>query len=96
VTRWTDACPLPVLAFVLWTWLAVPMMLVIPLTGHAVMPCFGVFVTGLPGRIVLSGRRRRVGLGGLVVIPAGCSGLVAHPRGDGGVRGVRPADLRAP
>ncbi len=34
VTRWTDACPLPVLGFCLWTWLAVPMMLVMALTGH--------------------------------------------------------------
>ena len=46
--RWTDACPLPVLGFCLWTWLAVPMMLFVPLAGHAVMPCFGVFITGLP------------------------------------------------
>jgi hypothetical protein len=53
VTRWTDACPLPVLGFSLWTWLAVPMMLVMPLMGHhAVMPFFGMFVTGLPGALV--------------------------------------------
>jgi len=51
VTRWTDACPLPVLGFVLWTWLAVPMMLLWPLTGHAVMPCFGMFVAGVPGAL---------------------------------------------
>jgi len=51
VTRWTDACPLPLLGFVLWTWLAVPMMVVWPLTGHAVMPCFGMFVAGLPGAL---------------------------------------------
>jgi hypothetical protein len=51
VTRWTDACPLPVLAFCLWTWLAVPMMLFMPLTGHAVMPCFGMFVSGLPAAL---------------------------------------------
>jgi hypothetical protein len=51
VARWTDACPLPVLGFSLWTWLGAPMMLVMPLTGHAVMPCFGVFVTGLPGAL---------------------------------------------
>jgi hypothetical protein len=52
VTRWTDACPLPVLGFCLWTWFAVPMMLVMPLTGHAVMPCFGMFASGLPGALV--------------------------------------------
>jgi hypothetical protein len=51
VTRWTDACPLPVLGFSLWTWLGVPMMLLWPLTGHAVLPCFGVFVSGLPAAL---------------------------------------------
>ena len=48
VPGWTDACPLPVLGFVLWTAAAVPMMLILPLTGRAVMPCFGQFITGLP------------------------------------------------
>lgn len=52
VTRWTDACPLPVLGFCLWTWLAVPMMLIMPLTNHAVMPFFGTFVTGLLGALL--------------------------------------------
>ena len=51
VTRWTDACPLPVLAFCLWTWITVPMMLVWPLTGMAVLPCFGMFVSGLLGSL---------------------------------------------
>ena len=51
VTRWTDACPLPVLAFCLWTWLAVPLMLAMPFTGHAVMPFFGVFISGLAGSV---------------------------------------------
>lgn len=49
VTRWTDACPLPVLAFCLWTWLAVPMMLIMPLAANGVMPFFGGFISGLPG-----------------------------------------------
>src|ERR1700690_823737 len=49
--RWTDACPLPVLGFSLWTWVAVPTMLFMSLTGLAVMPCFGVFVSGLPGAL---------------------------------------------
>jgi hypothetical protein len=52
MARWTDACPLPVLGFSLWTWFAVPMMLVMALTGLAVMPCFGVFVAGAPGALV--------------------------------------------
>ena len=52
VTRWTDACPLPVLAFCLWTWFTMPMMLATSLTGMAVMPCFGMFVSGLPGALL--------------------------------------------
>lgn len=52
VLRWTDACPLPVLGFCLWTWLAVPMMLLMPLVGHGVMPFFGMFVSGLAGGLV--------------------------------------------
>jgi len=51
VTRWTDACPLPVLGFCLWLLLAVPMMLIMPVTGHAVIPFFGMFLTGLPGAL---------------------------------------------
>ena len=49
--RWTDACALPVLGFCLWLWLAVPVMLVMPLAGHGVMPFFGMFLTGLPGTL---------------------------------------------
>lgn len=52
VPGWTDACPLPVLGFCLWLSLGVPMLLVMPLTGHCVMPFFGMFVTGLPGALV--------------------------------------------
>ena len=49
VTRWTDACPLPVLGLCLWLWFSAPMMLVMPFIGHGVMPFFGTFLTGLPG-----------------------------------------------
>ena len=52
VARWTDACPLPLLGFCLWTWLAVPMMLVMPLVGHGVMPFFGMFISGLAGSLL--------------------------------------------
>ena len=48
---WTDACPLPVLALSLWMWLTVPWMLIMPLTGHWVMPLFGLLLTGLPAGI---------------------------------------------
>jgi hypothetical protein len=49
---WTDACPLPVLALCLWLLFGVPMMLLMPIVGHGVMPCFGIFLTGLPGTLV--------------------------------------------
>jgi len=51
VSRWTDACPLPVLGLCLWLLFSVPMMLVMPLAGHGVMPFFGMFLTGLPGTL---------------------------------------------
>jgi hypothetical protein len=51
VTRWTDACPLPVLALCLWLAFSAPMMLAMPLMGHGVMPFFGMFLTGLPGTL---------------------------------------------
>lgn len=50
--RWTDACPLPVLALCLWLLFSAPMMLLMPLVGHGVMPCFGIFLTGLPGTLL--------------------------------------------
>jgi hypothetical protein len=52
VTRWTDACPLPVLALGLWLLFAVPMLLLMPIVGHGVMPFFGMFLTGLPGSLL--------------------------------------------
>ena len=45
---WTDRCPLPVLAISLWMWLCVPTMLLMPFSGHLVLPLFGTFATGLP------------------------------------------------
>jgi hypothetical protein len=49
VAGWTDACPLPVLAVSLWLAFAVPVFLIMPMTGLAVIPFFGTFATGLPG-----------------------------------------------
>jgi hypothetical protein len=49
---WTDACPLPVLAISLWLWLCVPMMLLMPFSGHPAMPLFGLLLTGLPASLV--------------------------------------------
>jgi hypothetical protein len=52
VTRWTDACPLPVLALCLWLLFAVPMLLLMPIASHGVMPFFGLLLTGLPGTLL--------------------------------------------
>ena len=49
VTRWTDACPLPVLGMCLWLLMSVPMMLIMPVMSHGLMPFFGMLLTGLPG-----------------------------------------------
>ena len=51
VTRWTDACPLPVLGLCLWLMVSVPMMLVMPIAGHGVVPFFGMFLMGVPGTL---------------------------------------------
>lgn len=50
--RWTDACPLPVLALSLWLLFGVPMFLLIPITAHGVMPFFGMFLTGPAGSLL--------------------------------------------
>jgi hypothetical protein len=52
VACWTDACPLPVLALCLWLLFGVPMLLIMPLTGHVGMPFFGLLLTGLPGTLL--------------------------------------------
>jgi len=51
-TRWTDACPLPVLALCLWLLFGVPMLVLMPIAGHGVMPFFGMFLTGLSGSLL--------------------------------------------
>lgn len=51
VTRWTDACPLPVLGLCVMAMISEPMMLLMPFSGHVVMPFFGMFLTGIPGSI---------------------------------------------
>src|ERR1039457_2140959 len=52
VTRWTDACPLPVLGLCLWLLFSVPWMLLMPIIGHGVMPFFGMFLSGLSGSLM--------------------------------------------
>jgi len=51
VTRWTDACPLPVLGFCVILTVGVFSMLLMPVSGHSVMPFFGMFLTGIPGSL---------------------------------------------
>ena len=51
VPRWTDACPLPVLTVSLWLALGVPMMLLMPVIYHGVLPFFGVFLSGGAGTV---------------------------------------------
>jgi len=46
---WTDACPLPVLGLCLWLGFSVPMLLIMPVMMHGVVPFFGTFLTGFPG-----------------------------------------------
>jgi hypothetical protein len=52
VPRWTDACPLPVLGLCVVVMVSAPMMLLMPFSGHVVMPFFGMFLTGIAGSIL--------------------------------------------
>ncbi|MBI5686322.1 MAG: hypothetical protein HZC54_14710 [Verrucomicrobia bacterium] len=51
VRRWTDACPLPVLAAALWLGLGALCMLPMPLAHKSVLPFFGTLLTGLPAML---------------------------------------------
>jgi len=76
VPRWTDACPLPVLALCLWAWLCLPMMLFMPFSGHMVMPFFGMFLTGAPAAVFAS-CWPPAGAWPVGSCTVGCAGLVA-------------------
>ena len=52
-TRWTDGCPLPVLAVSLWLGFGAIWMLFMPWAYHGVMPFFGVLLSGVPGSAML-------------------------------------------
>jgi MFS family permease len=52
VRRWTDRCPLPVLAISLWLGVGALMMLVLPFALRSVLPFFGMFVSGTAGTIL--------------------------------------------
>ncbi len=49
VPRWTDACPLPVLALSLWLGFGALALLLSPLSVNGVLPVFGRLVPGLLG-----------------------------------------------
>ncbi|MCE9618471.1 MAG: hypothetical protein K8R92_01000 [Planctomycetes bacterium] len=51
VQRWTDRCPLPVLAVSLWLGTTAPMMLLMPLAYRSVFPFFGDFLSGAAGTL---------------------------------------------
>lgn len=53
VPRWTDRCPLPVLAMSLWTAFCVPTMVLMAVTPLSVLPFFGMFLSGWAGKIGL-------------------------------------------
>jgi hypothetical protein len=52
IVRWTDRCPLPVLAASLWTGLGAPAMILMPLAGMAVFPFFGGILSGWPAAVL--------------------------------------------
>jgi hypothetical protein len=52
IERWTDRCPLPVIAICLWLALCVPMMLLMAVAYKGVFPFFGTFVVGPLGSAV--------------------------------------------
>jgi hydrogenase-4 membrane subunit HyfE len=52
VVRWTDRCPLPVLAMSLWLAFSTPMMVVMAVAYHGVVPVFGRFVVGFWGSVL--------------------------------------------
>ncbi len=47
--NWTDACPLPALAVALWLATGVPMLVLMAVSGHPVLPVFGGFLSGIAG-----------------------------------------------
>ncbi len=53
VTRWTDACPLPVLAVSLTLAFGAVSMLAMVVPYHGVVPLFGRLVNGIPGGAIL-------------------------------------------
>lgn len=55
VVRWTDRCPLPVLAVSLWAAVGAAAMLAFPLVYKGIVPFFGVLLSGITGSAVCVG-----------------------------------------
>ena len=53
VARWTDACPLPVLALSLMLGLGAATMPLMMVGYHSIVPCFGTYLSGAPGAVIL-------------------------------------------
>jgi hypothetical protein len=53
VIRWTDTCPLPVLATSLWFGVGALWILAMPLSYGSVVPMFGVLVSGAKATVIL-------------------------------------------
>jgi hypothetical protein len=51
--RWTDACPMPVLATSLWIYVGAFSLLTIPFLYHSVVPFFGMLITGRVAACIL-------------------------------------------
>ncbi len=55
VRSWTDNCPLPVLGLSVWLAVFVPILLIMPITNHGVIPFFGKFLSGTSGTLLWIG-----------------------------------------
>ncbi|MDR3614341.1 MAG: hypothetical protein P4L53_12330 [Candidatus Obscuribacterales bacterium] len=53
VTRWTDACPLPVLSLSVFTIFSALMMAIMIPSLNGVVPLFGIYITGLPAVVIM-------------------------------------------
>jgi hypothetical protein len=51
--RWTDRCPMPVLATSLWLAIGSLSLLMLPLCYRSVVPWFGTYASGVPATIIL-------------------------------------------
>jgi uncharacterized membrane protein len=51
VMRWTDQCPLPVLALSMWLAFGGLFLVLMPAAYHGVAPFFGTLISGIPGAV---------------------------------------------